>query len=80
MITGASSGLGEALAHIFYSCGCKVILVARRKNELERVKNDLMKYKVSSTIFILIGKYIYHCLIFSDSSNSSTHYFDIGFN
>lgn len=46
MITGASSGLGEALAHIFYSCGCKVILVARRKNELERVKNDLMKYKI----------------------------------
>lgn len=43
MITGASSGLGEALAHTFYRCGCRVILVARRKNELERVKNDLMK-------------------------------------
>ncbi|XP_012225368.1 dehydrogenase/reductase SDR family protein 7-like isoform X1 [Linepithema humile] len=42
MITGASSGLGEALAHIFYSCGCRIILVARRKEELERVKNDLM--------------------------------------
>ncbi|XP_011881786.1 PREDICTED: dehydrogenase/reductase SDR family protein 7-like [Vollenhovia emeryi] len=42
MITGASSGLGEALAHTFYSSGCKIILVSRRKEELERVKNDLM--------------------------------------
>ncbi|XP_076232465.1 dehydrogenase/reductase SDR family protein 7-like [Calliopsis andreniformis] len=42
MITGASSGLGEALAHIFYDCGCKVILISRRKEELERVKNALM--------------------------------------
>ncbi|KAL0120224.1 hypothetical protein PUN28_008111 [Cardiocondyla obscurior] len=42
MITGASSGLGEALAHTFYSVGCRIILVSRRKKELERVKNDLM--------------------------------------
>ncbi|XP_011159318.1 dehydrogenase/reductase SDR family protein 7-like [Solenopsis invicta] len=42
MITGASSGLGEALAHTFYSFGCRIILVSRRKEELERVKNDLM--------------------------------------
>ncbi|XP_078045594.1 dehydrogenase/reductase SDR family protein 7-like [Augochlora pura] len=43
MITGASSGLGEALAHSFYNCGCKVILVSRRKEELERVKSSLIK-------------------------------------
>ncbi|EFN72306.1 Dehydrogenase/reductase SDR family protein 7-like [Camponotus floridanus] len=42
MITGASSGLGEALAHTFYRWGCRLILVSRRKEELERVKNDLM--------------------------------------
>lgn len=42
MITGASSGLGEALAHSFYSLGCRIILVSRRKEELERVKSDLM--------------------------------------
>jgi short-subunit dehydrogenase len=42
MITGASSGLGESLAHSFYKSGCRVILAARRQNELERVRSDLL--------------------------------------
>lgn len=42
MITGASSGLGEALAHVFYNVGCRIILVSRRREELERVKNVLI--------------------------------------
>jgi dehydrogenase/reductase SDR family protein 7B len=46
MITGASSGLGESLAHSFYKCGCHVILAARRKNELERVEKDLLAMHV----------------------------------
>lgn len=43
LITGASSGLGEAMAHTFYLAGCKVVLAARRKEELERVRADLME-------------------------------------
>lgn len=43
VITGASSGLGEALAHTFYKNGCKVVLTARRKDELERVRKDLLE-------------------------------------
>lgn len=47
LITGASSGLGEALAHCFYNAGCKVILSARRENELIRVRDILVNtYKV----------------------------------
>lgn len=42
LITGASSGLGECLAHSFYVAGCKVILCARRQEELERVRKDLL--------------------------------------
>jgi dehydrogenase/reductase SDR family protein 7B len=42
MITGASSGLGESLAHSFYKAGCRIILAARRKEELERVRSDLL--------------------------------------
>ncbi|XP_006609712.1 dehydrogenase/reductase SDR family protein 7-like isoform X2 [Apis dorsata] len=47
IITGASSGLGEALAHVFYACGCKIILISRRKEELDRVKNTLMNTHVT---------------------------------
>ncbi|KAF2880702.1 hypothetical protein ILUMI_25473 [Ignelater luminosus] len=43
VITGASSGIGEALAHEFYKQGCKVVLCARRQEELERVKLDLLQ-------------------------------------
>jgi len=37
-ITGASSGIGEYLAYELAKCGCKLVLSARRKKELDRVK------------------------------------------
>lgn len=40
-ITGASSGIGEALCKAFASQGAKLVLSARRKEELERVKSEL---------------------------------------
>ena len=42
LITGASSGLGEALARSFYKEGCKLIIASRRYSELERVRDQLM--------------------------------------
>ncbi|MBD2355629.1 SDR family oxidoreductase [Tolypothrix sp. FACHB-123] len=40
-ITGASSGIGEALAYLFANQGAKLIISARREEELQRVKQNI---------------------------------------
>ena len=53
-ITGASSGIGEAMAHQFLSDGAKLVLSARRETELERVKADLVQAgAVDANIMVL---------------------------
>ncbi len=46
-ITGASSGIGRAAAKEFAKVGCSVFVSARRVTELERLKKELAKEKLS---------------------------------
>lgn len=46
LITGASSGIGQELAHIMAKKGHNLILVARRKNRLDEIKKKLEKNNV----------------------------------
>ncbi|XP_015437742.1 PREDICTED: dehydrogenase/reductase SDR family member 7 [Dufourea novaeangliae] len=48
-ITGASSGIGEHLAYVLATAGCKLVLSARRKEELEKVKANCLQRNSSLT-------------------------------
>lgn len=52
-ITGASSGLGEALATEFAKEKSKLILSARREAELQRVKKNCTKYIAEKNVYTL---------------------------
>jgi NADP-dependent 3-hydroxy acid dehydrogenase YdfG len=41
LITGASSGFGEAAAKLFSQEGCKIVLAARRMERLEELANEI---------------------------------------
>jgi short-subunit dehydrogenase len=49
-ITGASSGIGEAMAKAFNVQGAKVILSARNVAQLERVQNSFSNQEIGSLI------------------------------
>jgi NADP-dependent 3-hydroxy acid dehydrogenase YdfG len=43
MITGASSGIGEATAKLLASKGAKVVLGARREDKLKKLVDDIQQ-------------------------------------
>jgi NADP-dependent 3-hydroxy acid dehydrogenase YdfG len=45
------------MAHTFYVAGCKVVLASRRKEELERVRKDLMELHSVSLLFDFVLKF-----------------------
>ena len=41
VITGASSGIGEAMSREYSKMGAKVVMAARREEELRRIATDI---------------------------------------
>lgn len=52
VITGASSGIGEATAHAFARRGCRLVLGARREVELRRVQAAIAGYGVTCLVHV----------------------------
>jgi short-subunit dehydrogenase len=52
LITGASSGIGRALAHTFASQGSHVVLMARREDQLKLLEAELAKTNSSVAYFV----------------------------
>lgn len=50
-ITGASSGIGKAIATEFAKIGCNVFISARRANELERLKEETNPHQDNIHVF-----------------------------
>lgn len=50
LITGASSGIGKQTAIEFAKLGSNIILVARTKNKLEEVENELKQFNVDTLV------------------------------
>jgi len=53
-VTGASSGIGEALAKNFASCGARVVLSARNAAELERVRQECIAAGANDTDVLVV--------------------------
>ena len=52
LITGASSGIGKEMAYVYAENNYNLILVARRKENLETIKSDIeQKHKLNVQIF-----------------------------
>ena len=75
LITGASRGIGEAIAIEFARQGANLILLARDKNALDNLSMKLKKYQTKAIKMEATKSIIqmndFRCFMFAESSESS---------
>ena len=59
VVTGASSGMGKAIAELFVKEGAKVVAVARRQERLEALAESLKD---------MPGEFAYFCLLYTSDA------------
>ena len=87
-VTGASSGIGKAVALEFAKIGCNVFISARRAQELERLKDEAGKIgeniysypcnvasstNVDQTVKKIVNEFELNCLINNAGLTSFKH-------
>ena len=55
LITGASSGIGKSFAYLFADRGYDLVLVARSRDKLEKIKNEINNVNVDIKVCDLIN-------------------------
>lgn len=53
LITGASSGIGRDMAKVLSAKGCDLILVARRRDRLELLKQELLRQEPHTSVQVI---------------------------
>jgi len=71
-VTGASSGIGEALTYAFNEQGAKLVISARRASELNRVKNNCTNK--SAEVFILPLDLAKHDELLAKAAEAIAHF------
>ena len=65
LITGATSGIGEACARKFAEGGYNLILTARREDKLAQIKEELEAIGTEVKILVILKK-VYEIITFKD--------------
>ena len=53
LVTGASSGIGRDMSRYLFSLGYNLVIIARNKNELEKLKKELIEKDKSKEILVI---------------------------